>query len=109
MARKKKIYFDQETASRFDKTTVVLSGRNHSFSAEYERGFRDRNDGKPSTAIPYSSKPDRDKWLRGWNARNNYTDAQYKWVEPVTDSKAMVWILIVLFFGGSFLFGLMGK
>jgi hypothetical protein len=99
--------YDRETATRFYKTSVVLSGRTHNFSAEYELGFRDRNDGKSAIANPYRNKLARDRWQRGWNARDRYTDAGYKWVEPITDSKIVVWIIAVVFFGGWILVGIL--
>ncbi|MFZ1337701.1 MAG: hypothetical protein WAS26_01450 [Paracoccaceae bacterium] len=102
----KNLSFDSETSTRFDKTSAVLNGRMHNFSAEYELGFRNRNEGKPSSSNPYSTKLARERWQRGWNARNKYTDAGYKWVEPVTDSKAVVWVIAVLIFGGALVAGL---
>jgi hypothetical protein len=98
--------FDRETPTRFDKTSVVLQGRNHNFSAEYELGFRDRNDGKAASENPYKNKLARDRWQRGWNARDKYSDASYKWVEPITDSKAVIWLIAIVVFGGSALMGL---
>lgn len=98
--------FDKETATRFDKTSVVLAGRQHNFSAEYELGFRDRNEGKPASANPYRTKLARERWQRGWNARDRYTDSGYKWVEPVTDSKIVLWVIVIFFFGGALAAGI---
>ena len=98
--------FDKETSTCFDKTSVVLRGRTHNFSAEYELGFRDRNEGKPVSENPYSNKLARDRWQRGWNARDKFSDAGYKWVEPVTDSKIVVWIIALLVFGGALVSGI---
>ena len=99
--------YDRETATRFDKTSVVLSSRAHKFSAEYELGFRDRNDGKSAIANPFRNKLARERWQRGWSARDRYTDEGYKWVEPITDSKIFVWIIAVAFLGGSLLVGIL--
>jgi hypothetical protein len=98
--------YNKETKTRFDKTSVVLSSKNHNFSAEYELGFRDRNDDKPASANPYQAKLARERWQRGWNARDRYSDSDYKWVEPITDSKIVVWILAILFFGGAIIAGI---
>ncbi|MBZ8118688.1 hypothetical protein KUD11_08500 [Roseovarius sp. LXJ103] len=96
---------DTETETRFDKTSVVLSGRSHNFSAEYELGFRDRHAGKLSSENPYQDKLARARWRRGWNARDVYSDSEYKWIEPITDSKAVVLAVLAIFLVGSFLFG----
>jgi hypothetical protein len=90
--------FDKETHTRFDKTSAVLQTRNHNFSAEYELGFRDRNEGKTLEANPYSDRIARDRWQRGWIARDRYTDVGYKWVEPITDNKIVVWIVGIAVF-----------
>ena len=105
VTRSGQLSYDNETSTRFDKTSVVLSNRGHDFSAEYELGFRDRNDGKPAGANPYQAKLARERWQRGWNARDRYTDADYKWVEPITDSKIVIWVIAVLFFGGALVAG----
>ena len=99
--------YNRETRTRFDKTSVVLNGRNHNFSAEYELGFRDRNEGKSASSNPYKNKLARERWQRGWNARDRYTDAGYKWVEPVIDSKIVVWIIAIIFFGGALVAGIL--
>jgi hypothetical protein len=85
----------------------VLRSRGHNFSAEYELGFRDRNDGKPASANPYKNKLARDRWHRGWSARDRYTDAGYRWVEPITDSKALVWVILIAVLFGSFILGIL--
>jgi hypothetical protein len=97
--------YSKETATRFDKTSVVLGQRAHNFSAEYELGFRDRNEENLITQNPYRTKLARDRWQRGWMARDRYSDADYKWIEPITDNKAVIWVIAAIFFIGFFLSG----
>ena len=86
--------YDQETSTRIDKVSVAMGMTSqHKFSAEYEAGYRARHAGHPITANPHSSKKGRDRWERGWQKRDRYTDSQHRWAEPVTDNKAVIYLI----------------
>lgn len=105
VTHRSQLAFDKETPTRFDKTSVVLSQRRHNFSAEWELGFRDRNDGKLITDNPFSDPQASERWVRGWNARNKYSDFNYWMIEPITDSKIVLYLIAAAFVCVAFISG----
>ncbi|RWD26793.1 MAG: hypothetical protein EOS34_32715 [Mesorhizobium sp.] len=88
--------YDEETSTH-KVSIAMLNTSRHNFSAEYEASYRARHASQPVAANPYRSKKARDRWERGWLKRNRYGDDHWL-VEPITDNKAVIYVLAILFF-----------